>query len=191
MAASSAAGSTLAISIAAPATNDVAGFAALTFTDIGGLEKIGTIGVVFAKTEFQPFLGPKQKYKGAADYGSLQPSLAHDEYDAGQSILRVAADDETNLLFSFALTYPTGAKRYFQGRVFGYPETTDGADTILMAAPTVEICTKVVRYTPGAIAPDPATIANTPASSNLRGTDVSGFVAAFNPLDARLVALGA
>lgn len=191
MAASSAAGSTLAISVAAPATNDVTGFAALAFTEIGGIEKIGTIGAVFAKTEFQPFLGAKQKYKGAVDYGALQPSLAHDETDAGQSILRIAADDETNKLFAFVLTYPTGAKRYFQGRVFGYPETTDGADTVLTAAPVVEICTKVVKYMPGVVAPDPATIANTPGTSSLRGSDVSGFVAAFNPLDARLVALGA
>lgn len=280
MAASSAAGSTLAISVGVPATQDAAGYAALTLTDIGGLEKIGTVGAVYAKTEFQPFQGAKQKYKGSADYGSLQPSLAHDESDAGQSILRTAADDETNRLFAFALTYPTGAKRYFQGRVFGYPEATDGADTILMATPTIEICTKVVKTGAGTPTPTPApsfsgnptvspasgdtsttytatdptimngtiisrawligttvigtgpsiipgvgndgqltrkvtgvgddgstitrsstaitvvaaaasaTINNTPGNSNLRGTDVAGFVTAANSIDARLTALG-
>jgi len=139
------AGSSIAISVAAPATQDAAGFAALTFTEAGNCEKIGAIGATFGKTDFQPLKGAKQKLKGSPDYGSLQPSFAHDEADAGQTIFRTAADDETNALFSFRVTYQSGAKRYFQGRVFGWPETTDGADSIVMATPTVEICTKVVK----------------------------------------------
>jgi hypothetical protein len=89
--------------------------------------------------------GPKQKHKGSADYGSLQPSLAHDDSDAGQTLLRTAAADATSKLYSFKVTHPDGAKRFFQGRVFGYPETIDGADTIIMAAPTVEINTTIVK----------------------------------------------
>jgi hypothetical protein len=139
-----AAGSTLAISAAAPATQDAAGYAALTFTDIGGIEKIGTVGASFAKVEFQPLKGPKEKLKGSADYGSLQPSLAHNETDAGQVLLRTAAGNTTNTLYSFKATYQDGSKRYFQGRVFGYPENTDGADTVLMANPTIEVCTVVI-----------------------------------------------
>ncbi|WP_242137381.1 hypothetical protein [Sphingomonas sp. TREG-RG-20F-R18-01] len=139
------AGAALAITAASPATPDAAGYAALTLVEIGNIEKIGTIGSVYAKIEFQPLKGAKQKLKGSADYGSLQPSVAHDGSDAGQTLLRTAADDETNKLYSFQVTYQNGDKRYFQGRVFGYPETVDGADTILMAAPTVEICTKVVK----------------------------------------------
>lgn len=186
MAASSAAGSTLAISVGVPATQDAAGYAALTLTDIGGLEKIGTVGAVYAKTEFQPFQGAKQKYKGSADYGSLQPSLAHDESDAGQSILRAAADDETNRLFAFALTYPTGAKRYFQGRVFGYPESTDGADTILMATPTIEICTKVVKTGAGTPTPTPApSFSGKPTISPTSG-DTSTTYTASDPSGANL-----
>lgn len=140
-----AAGSTLAISAGAPATQDGAGFAALTWTTIGGVEKLGTIGASFAKVEFQPLVGAKEKLKGSADYGSLQPSMAHNETDAGQVLLRTAADNLTNTLYSFKVTYQDGAKRYFQGRVFGYPENTDGADTVLMGNPTVEVCTTIVR----------------------------------------------
>lgn len=43
------------------------------------------------------------------------------------------------------VTYPDGAKRYFQGRVFGYPENVGGADSILMANPTIEISTSIVK----------------------------------------------
>jgi len=145
MGSTTAAGSALAISAAAPATQDATGFAALSFTEIGGIEKIGTIGAVFAKVEFQPLKGPKDKHKGSVDYGSLAPSLAVDDADAGQTLFRAASADGTSKLYSFLVTLPTGAKRYFQGRVFGFPETVDGADSIVMAAPTVEICTKPVK----------------------------------------------
>lgn len=148
MTSTTAAGSTLAISAGDPATEDEDGYDALTFTEIGGIEKIGGIGSVFAKVEFQPLKGPKQKHKGSVDYGSLNPTLAHDDDDAGQTLLRTAADDATSALYSFEATYPSGAKRYFQGRVFGYPENIDGADTIVMAAPTIEICTKIVKVDP-------------------------------------------
>ncbi len=139
------AGATIAISVAAPATQDVAGYATLTYTEGGNCEKIGTIGATFAKTEFQPLKGPKQKLKGSADYGSLQPSFALDPTDAGQTLFKAAADNETNTLYSFCVTFQSGEKRYFQGRVFGWPETIDGADPVVMATPTVEICVKVVR----------------------------------------------
>ena len=143
MPSTTAAGSAIAISAAAPATPDAAGYAALSFTEIGQVEKIGAIGAVYAKVEFQPLKGPKQKHKGSKDNGSLAPSLAHDSTDAGQTLLRTAAD--SNSLYSFMVTYADGAKRYFQGRVFGYPENTDGADTILMANPTVEINSDIVK----------------------------------------------
>ena len=139
------AGSAIAISIAAPATQDVAGYSALTYTEAGNCEKIGTIGATFAKTEFQPLKGAKQKLKGSPDYGSLQPSFALDETDAGQTLFKTAADDELNALFSIRVTLQSGARRFFQSRVFGWPETVDGADPVVMATPTVEICTKVVR----------------------------------------------
>lgn len=139
------AGSAIAISVAAPASQDVAGYAALTYTEGGNCEKIGTIGATFTKTEFQPLKGAKQKLKGSPDYGSLQPGFAYDDTDAGQTLFKTAADDETNKLYAFRVTYQSGEKRYFQGRVFGWPETVDGADPVMMATPTVEICTKVVR----------------------------------------------
>lgn len=147
MVSTTAAGTALAISAASPASETATAYAALTFTEIGQIEKLGSLGATFAKVEFQPLRGPKQKHKGSADYGSLQPSMAYDESDAGQTLLRTAAADETSKLYSFMVTYPTGAKRYFQGRVFGAPENVDGADSIVMANPTVEINTRVINGT--------------------------------------------
>ena len=145
MASTTAAGSTLAITATAPASFDETGYEAGTFTEIGGVEKIGGIGAVFAKVEFQPLKGPKDKHKGSRDNGSLSPSMALDDEDAGQILMQTASDDGTSKIYYFKVTYPTGAKRYFGGRVFGMPETVDGADTVIMANPTIEIVTDIVK----------------------------------------------
>jgi hypothetical protein len=137
------AGSTIAISAALPATFDADGFGDLTFTTIGGVEKLGTIGAVYAKVEFQPLSGPKEKHKGSKDNGSLAPSMSFIEDDAGQTLMRTASDSNNN--YSFEVTYPTGAIRYFYGRVFGMPEDTEGADSIIMTTPTIEINSDIVR----------------------------------------------
>ena len=144
MTSQTAAGTTLAISVASPATQDAAGFGALTFTEIGQVEKIGTFGATPAKVEFQPLNGPKQKFKGSVDYGTLQPSLALDSSDAGQQLLRTSADDQSQKLYSFKVTLQDGSKFFCQGRTFGMPRTVDGADSMVMAAPAIEICTKPV-----------------------------------------------
>ncbi|EJL34122.1 hypothetical protein [Novosphingobium sp. AP12] len=145
MTSSTAAGTSIAISAAVPATQDAAGYAALTYTDIGGVEQIGAIGATTNKVEFQPLKGAKEKHKGSTDYGSLQPSLAHDEADAGQTLLRTASEPTNNALYAHCVTYPNGAKRYFQARVFGYPENIGNADSIIMVNPTIEINTRIVK----------------------------------------------
>lgn len=145
MSSSTAAGTSWAVSIAAPATQTQAGYEALTYVEVNNVEKLGPIGATTVKVEFTPLKGPKQKHKGSTDYGSLAPSLAHDEEDAGQAILRTLGDPDNIVLASHRVIYPNGDKRYFQGRVFGYPENVDGADTIIMANPTIEIDTKIVK----------------------------------------------
>ena len=156
MGSQTAAGSSLALSAMLPSSFDAAGYVALTYVEIGQVEKLGSFGASFAKVEFQGLKGAKQKFKGSADFGALQPSIALDALDAGQILLQTASDDETQKLYSFRVTFPDGSARYFRGRVFGAPETADGADSMLMATPTVEICSKVVKVDAGAtITPSP------------------------------------
>lgn len=140
-----AAGTALAISAALPATEDEAGYEALNYVEIGKVEQLGAFGSTQEVVNFQPLRGPAEKLKGPKNFGALQPSLAHDDSDAGQTLLRTAADDETSKLYAFEATYPNGAKRYFQGRVFGYPETVGAANSMLMANPVVEISTRIVK----------------------------------------------
>lgn len=145
MGSTTAAGTGLAMSASTPTTEDSAGYAALTYTEIGQIEQIGAFGASTEVVTFQPLKGPAQKHKGPTNYGAIQPQVAHDDEDAGQTLLRTASDDLTSTLYSFEVTYPDGAKRYFQGRVFGYPENVQGAASIVMANPSIEISTKVVK----------------------------------------------
>ena len=145
MTSQTAAGSTLAISVAAPATQDAAGFAALTFTNIGQVEKIGTFGASSAEVTFNPLNGVKQTFKGSVDYGKLQPSMALDSSDAGQAILRTSSDDRSQKLYSFKVTLQDGSKFYCQGRTFGMPRNVDGVDSMVMVNPMIAICAQPVE----------------------------------------------
>jgi len=145
MPSSTSAGTTIAISAAKPATFDAAGYTALTATIIGGVESIPAFGASTTVNTFQPLNGPQDKHKGPVNYGSLQIPMAYDRTDAGQTLMRTAADPDNNGLYSFCVTFPNGDKRYFQGRVFGMQETPGSATNVLMMTSTVEITTKVVK----------------------------------------------
>ncbi|HEX7856091.1 MAG TPA: hypothetical protein VF503_20615 [Sphingobium sp.] len=145
MSSTTGAGTSFAASVDLPATNTKAGFEALTFTEVEDVEKLGAIGATTQKTEFTPLKGGKKKFKGSTDYGSLSPTMAHNKEDAGQSILRTLGDPDYIDAASFRIIYPNGDKRYFTGRVFGYPESVDGADSVITANPTIEADTKIVK----------------------------------------------
>ncbi|KTF70695.1 hypothetical protein ACNFJ7_02225 [Sphingomonas sp. HT-1] len=145
MSSQTAAGTKLAISAEQPASENATGYAALTFTTVGGVEQLGAFGASFAKVEFQPLDGAKEKYKGSRDNGALTVPLKLDSEDAGQALMQTAAEDPSQDLYSVKVTYSDGAIRYFGTRVFGMPETVGGADTMIMANPVLEICTDIVK----------------------------------------------
>lgn len=144
MGAMTAAGAKLAISAGIPGTQDEAGFVALTYTNVGLVDKLGPIGGAFEKVTFQPLDGGLQKFKGPVDYGTLNPSMALDSEDAGQALMFTASEDQIGD-YAFRVTKPDGAIRYFQGKVFGMPEEINAANSVIMANPTVEINTKPIR----------------------------------------------
>lgn len=139
------AGTKLAISAGVPTAQTAAAYAALTYTEIGKIEQIGAFGATTETVNFQPLRGPQEQHKGGTSYGTLSPAVAHDDADAGQELMRTASDDETNALFAFEVEFPDGSKRYFQGRVFGYPENVGAANSMLMANPSVGLSTRVVK----------------------------------------------
>ncbi len=145
MASTTAAGTGLAISAGKPATQTAAGYDALTWTEVNNVESIGAIGAATEVVGFQPLRGPQQKHKGPTNYGSLTPTIALDEADAGQQLLSAASAPTNNELYAIRVTKPDGALRYCQARVFGMPETIGAANTMITAAPVIEINTEIVK----------------------------------------------
>lgn len=145
MTSSTSAGTTFGLTAGVPASQDSAGYAALTYTTVGGVESIPGFGATTTVNTFQPLNGPQEKHKGPTNYGSLQIPMAYDKADAGQTLLRTAAAPANNALYACVVIFPNGDKRYFQGRAFGLQETPGSATNVLMLTSTVEINTAVVR----------------------------------------------
>jgi hypothetical protein len=139
------AGTKIAISATAPTTLDATGYGALAATVIKGVESLPAFGAQVGTNSFQPLDGAQDKLKGPVNYGSLQVPMALDDADAGQTMLRTAADPANNAIYYFVVTYPNGAKRGFPGRVFGMQETPGSATNVLMMTSTIEIIDKVVK----------------------------------------------
>ena len=183
------AGSTLAITAARPVVEDAAAYGALAFVPIEHIEQIGTLGATQEVVTLTLLGGALAKYKGSSNNGSLQPVMVLDDTDPGQQLLRNAARDKFGRLFSFCVALPTGARRYFGGKAFGFPETIGAANSMVTASPVIEVVTDIVEVA-GAIVPVPpieiATILNTPGSSTLPGNQVQGFTAMIDTIAALL-----
>lgn len=142
---STAAGSKLAISAGVPAAQTSTAYEALTYTTVSGIESIGGFGATTEVVTFQPLDGPTEKYKGPTNYGQLSPNMKVDDADAGQALIQTAAAPTFLDLVAFKVTKPDGSLRFFQGRVFGFPETIGAANSIITATPAIEINTAVVK----------------------------------------------
>ena len=133
------AGTTLGISAGVPATFDAAGFAALTFTNIGEITEIGgDIGRVYNVVNHNPIASRATvKMKGSYQSGSLQLTLAIDADDAGQTLAQAALNSDAK--YSFKLTLQDGTIKYFQGIVTSFPINPGGVDTVTAGTINVEI----------------------------------------------------
>ena len=145
MTALTSAGTTIGISAGVPASQNDTGYSALTYTTVGGVESLPAFGADTQVTSYQPLNGPVEKHKGSTNYGSITLPMAYDKADAGQNLVRAAAAPSNNALYAFVVTFPNGDKRYYQGRVFGAPDTVGGANNVIMSNAKIEICTAIVK----------------------------------------------
>lgn len=84
-------GTCVSVSASLPATFDAAGYAALTYTQVGELESIGEINVNHATVTFQNLCsGKTSTLKGAEEPISVAIGVAIDRDDAGQTIMTTA-----------------------------------------------------------------------------------------------------
>lgn len=140
MAVQTAAGTTIGISAATPATFNATGYAALNFTTIGEITDGGTHGRVYAEVTHNP-IGSRgtQKFKGSFNEGNKTLQLALDVDDAGQVLAKTALNDDDD--YSFAVTYPDGSMDCFQAKVMSFTKTVSTVDSIVTATIELSITT--------------------------------------------------
>jgi len=134
------AGTQIGVSASTPATFNVAGYAALTFTTIGNIEDGGEHGREYAEVTFNPIdTRGTRKYKGSFNEGNKTLSIGYDSTDAGMALLKNALASDSD--YSFAVTYPNGDIDYFQAKVMALTKATGGVDSMRMASVTLSITT--------------------------------------------------
>lgn len=134
------AGTTLKVSANAPATFNVAGYSALTFTAVGEITDLGEFGREFALVTHNP-VGTRgtQKFKGSFNEGTMNLTLGLDTDDAGQVLMKAASLADS--AYSFEVTTQNGDTYYFQAMVMSFKVGIGSVDSITTATCTLELTT--------------------------------------------------
>lgn len=143
-------GITFSVVQGAPATVDAAGFAALTFVEVGEVTDLPEYGPTTEVVTHQPLkTGITEKYAGFTDNGSLAVGLGQDASDAGQVILRASQElANKGTAYSFKTEFPDGTIDYYSGGLFSYTTNPGAANSIVASTAQVEINSVIVRVIP-------------------------------------------
>lgn len=134
-----------------PATNDAAGFGALTFVEVGEVTDLPEYGPNVQVVESQPLAtGVTEKFNGFINYGSIALGLELDTEDDGQQVLEagVPVPPAQFTPHSFEITYPDGTVEYFTGGIFSYTRNPGSANSMVGSTVQVEINSAIVRVLP-------------------------------------------
>jgi len=133
-----AAGVTLGISLAAPASHTEVGFDALTLVPVGEITNIGEFGKEFALVTHNPLASRgTKKGKGSFNNGSLSPALALDPSDAGQTAMKTALESDDPAYF--AITLQDGTIFYLVGLLMSFKPNIGGVDDVVTASTSIEL----------------------------------------------------
>jgi len=114
--------SELHVAAAKPATDDQAGYEALTFTEVEGVVNIGEFGdnsEDVTATRLKD--GRTEHFNGAKDGGEIQVQAISNASDPGQIIVK--AGSGTNTTHSFKIVDPNGNATYFFGRLANWTQS--------------------------------------------------------------------
>lgn len=141
------AGSTLAISAAAPTTNTKTAYALLTFTAIGEIEDLGSVGRVYQTVKFTPVASrATRKIKGSYDEGQQALKMAYVAGDAGRVIVDAAVNDDA--FYSFKMVLQDGTILYYRAQVSSAPIEVGGVDNITMSTVNLELKSGTIIIVP-------------------------------------------
>jgi hypothetical protein len=110
------AGTKVSISAGVPATYNQAGFAALTFTQLGEIESVGDLVTTNANVIFANMCtGKTSTLKGVEEAITVDLVVGLDRDDAGQTIMTAARKSISD--YAFQVTEANGDKVFFIGKV--------------------------------------------------------------------------
>ena len=140
MAVFSSATTTIGISAGVPATFNVAGYAALSFTTVGEVTNLGELGREFQLITHNPIATRgTQKLKGSFNEGTMALQLGLDTDNAGQILMKAAALSDS--LYAFKVLTASGDIYYYQALTMSFKVGVNDVNSITSATASLEITT--------------------------------------------------
>ena len=139
----------VSVVLGTPATEDQAGYEALSFVECGEITDFPEYGPSYETVNHQPLkTGRTGKYKGFKNNGSVSTSFGLDFADAGQIILAAGCDGANEFAdHSFKIEYQDGTVEYFYGQIFSYTRNAGSANQIVSSTVQIEINSDIVTVT--------------------------------------------
>lgn len=139
MAYQTAAGASLLISAAAPATFDAAGYGALTPIVVGEVTNIGDfLGREYAEVTHNPLATRATKYgKGSYNNGTISPTMALDTADTGQIAMQTALASDAPVAICVKLQ--DGTEYWCMALVMSFMPNVGGVDDIVNASSSMRV----------------------------------------------------
>jgi hypothetical protein len=134
------AGSTFKVSATKPTAFTIAGYAALTWTEVGEVTDFGEFGRVYALVTHNPVANRSTvKKKGSYNEGQITLQMALDTDDVGQIVMKAAVVSDND--YFFELTTQNGDKYYFPAQVMSFKASVGTVDKITSASAMLELTT--------------------------------------------------
>lgn len=142
------AGSTFSLVAGSPATEDIAGYAALTFVPVGEITSLGDTGGEYnAVTTNNIGSRIQQTLKGTFVPGTFEIGLGDDMTDTGQLLLETAVGvpgGTPDVTYSVEVVEQNGEIYYFQGLVMKFTRTRGDNDAVVSGSVSVAINSIVI-----------------------------------------------
>lgn len=133
-----------------PATEDAAGYAALTWTELGCITEGFSFGATANQTEVTCLsTGKLQRLSGAIDEGQMELTIAYDDTTEAFPLLRAAVYNRLTYYFKVELPNKQNATGknaiyYFGGKITANAVNIGGADDPVTTSTTVTVNTTPV-----------------------------------------------
>ena len=129
-----------------PTTWDGAGYAALSYDEVGEVTDAGTLSAEYNITEHNTVNERDiKKLKGSRDNGAQDYTLGFDDLDAGQITMQTARDSDSDYHIKIALK--SGGFFYYSGLVTKFNIVFGAADDVVGAETSIVINKRAI-YVP-------------------------------------------